>query len=84
MPPASGSSTDRREAPQDAGARSPSAERSAIRFGQRWLLLLLAAMLCVFVYMTRLFFVPVIVAAVFTTLLYPLQERLVLLLVGRR
>lgn len=84
MPPASAPLTGRVEAPPDSGVRSASAERSAIRFGQRWLLLLLAAMLCVFLYMTRLFFVPVIVAAVFTTLLYPLQERLVSLLGGRR
>ena len=69
---------------ENAGGRGLTSERSAIRFGQRWLVILLSMIMLVFVYMTRYFFVPVIVAAVFTILTYPLQTHLVRLLRGRR
>ncbi len=76
--------TEPLETQASAGGRAPKSERSALRFGQRWLMVLLVTMLLLFVYMTRLFFVPVVVAAVFTTLTYPLQVRLVKRLGGRR
>jgi predicted PurR-regulated permease PerM len=46
--------------------------------------MLLVTMLLLFVYMTHIFFVPVVVAAVVTTLTYPLQTLLVIRLGGRR
>ena len=64
--------------------RTSRSERSALQFGQRWLIMLLVTMLLLFVYMTHIFFVPVVVAAVVTTLTYPLQTLLVIRLGGRR
>mgnify|MGYP000873044157 CR=1 FL=1 len=70
--------------PAAAARGQAAAEKSAIRFSQRWLVLLLVVMLVLFLTMTRIFFVPVVVAAVFTTLTYPLQDRMVRLVRGRR
>ncbi len=80
---------ERPSARQDGSPAGPTrgqaaAEKSAIRFGQRWLVLLLVVMLLLFLTMTRIFFVPVVVAAVFTTLTYPLQEWMVRLVRGRQ
>lgn len=78
-----GDTMERRSARHE-GSAVTAAEKSAIRFSQRWLVGLLVIMLLFFLTMTRIFFVPVVVAAVFTTLTYPLQEQMVRLLRGRR
>ena len=66
--------------PEPTGA---SAARSA-RFGQAWLLGILLVVFAVFLYMVRAFLTPVILAAVFAGLAWPIYERIVGLVRGRR
>ena len=54
------------------------------RWDRSFLLLALLATAVLFVYMVRIFLVPVLLAAVFATLFYPFYRRLVVLLRGRR
>lgn len=63
------SATDNRP---DSGTHELTGER----FGRRGMLLLLVAVTVLFVYMVRIFLVPVILAAVFTSLVYPLNLQL--------
>jgi len=67
----------------EAGKRGPS-ERSRERFSRMWLLGGLLAFVAFFLYMVRPFLTPVVLAAVFAALAYPLYLRIVGLLRGRR
>ncbi len=66
--------------PQSEGDSPP---RPA-RFHQAWLLGLLMAVLVIFLYMVRYFLTPVILAAVFAGLAWPIYMRVVDILRGRR
>lgn len=78
--------------PGDAGAQAPRkrsvlerlADVSAERFSRGWLLVLLAIVMLAFLWMVRFFATPVILAAVFTVLAYPIQQGLVRFFRGRR
>lgn len=54
------------------------------RFGQAWLLGILLAVFVVFLFMVRVFLTPVVLAAVFAGLAWPIYERVVRFFHGRR
>ncbi len=59
-------------------------EMGGERFSRAWLLGILVVVAIAFFWMLRVFVTPIIVAAVFSSLAYPLQQRLTRLLRGRR
>jgi len=82
------------EPPEDVAAAPRSTPALAVqlglsepqseRFGRAGLLVLLLIVSLLFVYVVRIFLTPVILAAVFVTLAFPLQSRMLALTGGRR
>jgi predicted PurR-regulated permease PerM len=73
--------SDTRQTPPPQGA---AADRAEGAFGRRFLTVVLLLTAALFLYMTRPFHLPIVLAAVLTTLFYPLYRRLLRRFRGRR